>query len=144
MPLNVKSATRVPALGNLADSSDALSLANKVTAENYHCPQGRIDKNAKWRIDRQPPSRTHANIQIQRNGTDRPSTVACVIVPFKYRDDLQTVSSSTQKQNMSQELCRAINSGLHRSEKSRAESNGEFQITVFEVTGEFSSFKNKP
>jgi hypothetical protein len=141
MPFDVRATTATPALPQVVgDSIGALELASRATGDNYHCPQGTVARNDNWRIDRQKPSVTHANIQIQRNGVDRPSTVACVIVPLSYSDDISAVGLPDLRLSMVKELGRAINMGLHLSERSRwKDSKKQLHIMIFEVTGAFSS-----
>jgi hypothetical protein len=140
MAFTLKEKSSVPALPETTSAHDALSVAKLVDGENFYGGLRTIVTRNGWRIDRQKCKSTHTNLQIQRNGVGFPSSVACVLVPIRYSDELQAVPAGQRREGMSTELGRAINKGFHLSEKSRRPAaDGGFKIKVYEVLGEYSS-----
>ena len=109
---------------------------------------GTIVKTREWRIDRQKPIAGanglpgKSNLQIQRNGPDRPSTVAWLIVPDHYLFQIDGPDSA----NRDAELTRVIRHGLTESWNSWVGTTEEgprarrgTTVKMFEITGDFSS-----
>jgi hypothetical protein len=103
-----------------------------------------------WRIDRQNPPSGYANVQVQHNGTDGKSTVACVLIPDKYNIAMPTGPDATKAKRQLEhgarlnELAKVIRDGLMRSAKSYKPNavnptSNPGAITAFEVTGDFSA-----
>jgi hypothetical protein len=70
-------------VGTLSDErfKQIKTLINKLDVTEISGSIGTIIKDAHWRIDRQSPTSTASNIQVQMNGVGNPSTVAGVLVP---------------------------------------------------------------
>jgi hypothetical protein len=69
-----------------ATLNDGIAAIKQLRYE--HLPGGKkshvvpLPKGSRVRIDRQDPSKTHQNIQVQINGSTGASTVATVLIPF--------------------------------------------------------------
>lgn len=100
-----------------------------------------------WRMDRQNPPVGMVNLQIQRNGAQNPSSVACALVP----DNLLVgalnhpdPTISGRAQNRDAELSRAIRNALTQSMQSRRlvpglpANQNQWEIQIFRVQGAFS------
>lgn len=70
-------------VGTLSDQQfkQIKTLINKLDVTEISGGIGTIIKDEHWRIDRQSPTLTASNIQVQMNGVSNPSTVAGVLVP---------------------------------------------------------------
>ena len=126
-------------------ATDSIAL---ITARNAYGREGRegtIEQTvtAKWRVDRQKNlAGGRSNLQVQRNGADRPSTVACLLVSNHYF--FQVAGSDTS--NREAELTRMLRHGLNLSLRSWIQTTEAGPlgkrgavVKVFEVAGEFSS-----
>ena len=131
--------------GTRDHATDSIALLSARAAYGNEGKMGTIEstRTQRWRIDRQKnPAGGKSNLQVQRNGADSPSTVACLIVPNKYFFELDGPDSS----NRDAELTRVIRQGLSASlaswvQTTEAGSWGKRAAVVkeFEIRGEFSS-----
>jgi hypothetical protein len=67
---------------------DIKALLAKLEVTDIAGNSGTIITEGNWRIDRQNPTKTASNIQVQMNGIGNPSTVAGVLVPDIYTSAL--------------------------------------------------------
>ena len=124
---------------------DSIAILSARAAYGKEGKMGTVEstRTQYWRIDRQKnPAGGKSNLQVQKNGADSPSTVACLIVPNKFFFELDGPDSS----NRDAELTRVIRQGLSASLASwvqtrEAGPSGKREAVVreFEVLGEFSS-----
>jgi hypothetical protein len=130
--------------GTRDHATDSIALLSARAAYGKEGKMGTIQSASteRWRIDRQKNPASKSNLQVQRNGADSPSTVACLIVPNKYFFELDGPDSS----NRDAELTRVIRQGLSASLTSWAQTTesgpwGKRAAVVkeFEIRGEFSS-----
>ena len=101
-----------------------------------------------WRMDRQNPTDDDcANVQVQRNGVQGKSTIACVIVPSKYNigkpsanRDAEAKVTLEHNARMS-ELAKVVREGLTTSAGSYVAGvhNRPGKIITYEVFGEFAA-----
>lgn len=93
------------------------------------------DSSLGWRVDRQNPPSGYVNIQVQKNGADNPSTVACVLVPTRLLDGLG-------KGGRAHELSWAFRGGMLRSLNShrlgQVGHQPAYVITVHKVVGNYT------
>lgn len=136
-------------LGTFQDeATDTIALLTARAAFGQEGRGGRLVSTRHWRIDRQKniagvgggPGKS--NLQLQKNDVDRPSTVACLIVPDQYLFSIDGPGAD----NREAELTRVIRNGLVASWKSWVGTTqaGSWAkrgatVQVFEITGEFSS-----
>ena len=133
-----------PAIRSVLGSTKAINI---VTGSNYVGNQGTIGRDNGWRADRQKPPRAMANIQIQKDGVDPPSTCACVLIPIRYAEEMGSLNHPDPKQAGSavarhKELTRRIWTALDASRATHRAKPGvlsQWEIQVFEIIGEFSS-----
>ena len=131
--------------GRRDGATDSIAL---ITARNAYGREGKTGtieqtQTLDWRVDRQKNvAGGLSNLQVQKNGADRPSTVACLIVSNQYLFQLDGPDVS----NREAELTRTLRHGLNLSlsswiQATEAGPRGKRTafVKVFEVTGEFSS-----
>ena len=93
----------------------------KLTAQGAFGREGRIGElvsTASWRIDRQKniagiadmPGKS--NLQLQKNNADRPSTLACLIVPDRYFFDIAGPDAANREAELTRILRHGLNSSL--------------------------------
>ncbi len=100
-----------------------------------------------WRIDRQNPVSGASNAQIQRNGVNGKSTIACVVLPEQYNISMPATTPATKakveaehKARLS-ELAKVVRHALTQSVASyHAGAQGKpGHVTGYQITGEFSA-----
>ena len=149
----IEMALSVEPTGDLADAwtgppdgaTDSIAL---VTARNAYGREGRegtIERTVtqNWRVDRQKNvAGGRSNLQVQKNGANRPSTAACLIVSNQYFFQLDGPDTA----NREAELTRILRHGLNVSldswiQTTEAGPRGKRAavVKVFEVRGEYSS-----
>ena len=125
---------------------DAISHAN---AGNYSGGIGTIYTAGNWRVDRQAPTATHDNIQIQRNGVGAPSSIACLLIPTALSAQVGGIhapgEAGLRARARYAELTRAIHAGLNLSLRTRylrpagPGQPAAWVVHVFVLSGTFSS-----
>jgi hypothetical protein len=70
------------------------AMLNGLDATKVAGNSGTICTSDNWRVDLQDPTRTHYNVQVQRNDVPNPSSVAGVLVPITLATSLGTTGGS--------------------------------------------------
>ncbi|MCW5966146.1 MAG: hypothetical protein KIT83_19060 [Bryobacterales bacterium] len=118
-----------------------------VNDSNYTGSSGTIHSEGAWRADRQNPTATHSNIQVQANGVfGVKSSIGGVLVPLSLATQIGAVNSpgpdSIPAKARASELTRAIQGALTRSVGSwryvPVPNAAYAEYQVYEVTGTFS------
>ena len=131
--------------GRRDGATDSIALLTARNAYGREGKTGTIEQTVtdNWRTDRQKNvAGGSSNLQTQKNGANRPSTVACLIVLNQYFFQLDGPDVS----NREAELTRMLRHGLNLSLASWTQTTeaGPWgkraaMVKVFEVKGEFSS-----
>jgi hypothetical protein len=130
------------------NKSGAGGVIGKVTATNYTGSSGTISTAGNFRVDRQNPSSTHANLQVQVNGiTGEKSSVGGALVPLDLASGIGKMnapgSEGTVAKARAAELTKAIQGALSKSVGTwKCEKKGqllEAQYQTFVVSGKFSA-----
>jgi hypothetical protein len=140
MPLRTEATTHwQPAwAGTDTGAGTAISLVN---AGNYHGPLGNIGHLGGWRVDREPHPIDAMNLHLQKDGTGRPSTLGCLLVPVIYSGLLAGPGYEARFG----ELTTMIQQGLSRSVGSRRGTTrerahlGKFEIVAYRIAGSLSA-----
>ena len=126
------------ALAQATKKDGAGGVIGKVNASNYTGSSGTIATGTAFRVDRQNPTGTHANLQVQANGiTGKKSSIGGALIPL---DLAKQMGTDKAKQA---ELTKAIQGALTRSVGTwktvtqSQKTHGEYQ--TFVVSGKFSS-----
>ena len=104
--------------------------------------QGTVIKTEEWRIDRQKPEpgEVSVNLQIQKNGVGRPSTISCVLVPWiYYQPDARGGSTHAQYTARTRELERVVRDALIQSAQTHYQVKDKATIEVLEICGPYSN-----
>ena len=138
-----------PALAGLNAHHGAHDAISHVNAGNYSGSIGTIYTAGNWRVDRQAPTTTHDNIQIQRNGVGSPSTIACLLIPTALSGQIGSIHAAGEDGLRARaryaELTRAIHAGLNLSLRTRWQrpqapgQQARWEVHVFALSGTFSS-----
>jgi hypothetical protein len=123
-------------------------VIGQVNSSNYTGSSGTIYTEGAWRVDRQNPSATHANIQVQANGIyNAKSSIGGVLVPLSLATQIGPVNApgpeSIPAKARASELTRAIHGALTRSVGSwryiNHPTNAYAEFQIYTVTGTFSA-----
>ncbi len=130
------------------NKSGAGGVIGKVNATNYTGSSGNIASAGNFRVDKQNPTGTHANLQVQVNGiTGEKSSIGGALVPLDLAKGIGKLNAPDPEGKAAKaraaELTKAIQGALSKSVgtwkqvKNGQKTHGEYQ--VFVVSGNFSS-----
>jgi hypothetical protein len=128
--------------------SGAGGVIGHVNHSNYSGSSGTIHSAGSWRADRQNPTTTHANIQVQANGVyNQKSSIGGALVPLSLATQIGAVNSTgpdaIPARARAAELTKAIQGALTRSVGSwryvPVPNAAYAEYQPYEVTGTFSA-----
>jgi hypothetical protein len=115
-------------------------LVTNIILDRCFIKRDNVGKSEGWHLDVQKLTQTDSVLQIQSaNKNEKYTTVACVLVPLRYRDEAEKVPQSPQRDQMSAELSKAVVKGLYESSKSWKREDDQGTVMMYQVRGEFST-----
>lgn len=140
--------TREALKKQIIDRTGMGGVIGHATATNYTGDSGTIFSGTLWRVDRQNPSKTHANLQVQRNGIfGEKSSVAGVLIPLDLAAKIGGINApgvaGVAAKARAAELTRAIHKALTESAGTwQYVPNGQApyaEYRVYSIQGTFSA-----
>lgn len=132
-----------------AHFTEIKTMLNGLDATTIAGNSGTICTSDNWRVDLQDPTRTHYNVQVQRNGVPNPSSVAGVLVPITLATSLGTTggSGNTATKGRIEALRYAVHGALIQSaatmaqkltDKGKVVIGGGNVLTMQIIAGQFN------
>jgi hypothetical protein len=123
-------------------------VIGKVTATNYTGSSGTIATAGNFRVDRQNPTGTHANLQVQVNGiTGEKSSIGGALIPLDLAEGIGKMNANGPEgvaaKARAAELTKAIQGALSKSVGTwkcvKKGTQLEASYQAFTVSGKFSA-----